>query len=169
MLIDWLSSDVLHHQVVLAAIGGARIEQASDGQLSLDETVFDEKFTENLDALADLFGDSDGFDNGGVEPGDPNYYVDTTEDSGLMASLVREIDRMFGNLPQATSELTLRGLFDARRDAIEERIDFFNDDIQRKEERIDRYEQSLILQYARFEELMGQLNSQGASLTNALG
>jgi flagellar capping protein FliD len=150
----------------LALVG---ISRDRNGQLAVNETTFNAKFAENLDALADLFADDDGFDNGGVAAGDPNYYVDQSEDKGLMSSLVREIDRMFGTLAGSTSELTLRGIFDAKQEAIRARIKLFDQDIQRKEERLERYETTLTLQYARFEELMSRLNAQGASLNNTLG
>ncbi|MEZ6016018.1 MAG: flagellar filament capping protein FliD [Planctomycetota bacterium] len=145
------------------------IKRDRSGLLSVDETKFNAKFADNLDALADLFADDDGFDNGGVEPGDPNYYVDQSADKGLMSKLVGEIDRMFGTLAGSTSELTLRGVFDAKQEALKARIKLFDQDIARKEDRVTRYQETLTLQYARFEELMTRLNSQGASLTNTLG
>jgi len=144
------------------------IKRDRSGLLSVDDTKFDEKFSEDLDALAGLFTDDDGFDNGGAVGGSPEYYVDQSADSGLMASLVREVGRMFGTLPGSNSTVTLRGIFDAKRDAIKERMKNFDRDIERKERRIESFEQNLILQYARFEELMSSLNAQGASLNGAL-
>lgn len=145
------------------------VKQGNDGLLSIDETKFNAKFTENLDALAALFTDDDGFDNGGAAVGDPGYYVDQSDDRGLMANLTREIDRMFGTLAGSTSEVTLRGIFDARQEALRARLKNFDRDIDRKEERVERYRETLTLQYARFEELMSSLNAQGASLSNSLG
>ena len=145
------------------------ISRGRDGLLTVNERVFNEKFAENLDALAGLFADDDGFDNGGVAAGDPNFSVDQTSDSGLMSNLVREIDRMFGTLAGSTSEVPLRGIFDAKQDALRARIKLFDQDIQRKEDRVERYRETITLQYARFEELMSRLNAQGASLGNALG
>ena len=144
------------------------ISRGRDGLLSVNESVFNAKFAENLDALAGLFADDDGFDNGGAAAGDPNFYVDQTSDSGLMANLVREIDRMFGTLAGSTSATPLRGIFDAKQDALRARIKLFDQDIQRKEDRVERYRETITLQYARFEELMSRLNAQGASLGNAL-
>lgn len=152
-----------------ATLGLVGISRDRNGQLSVNETTFNAKFGENLDALADLFADDDGFDNGGVAAGDPNYYVDQSADKGLMSNLVREIDRMFGTLAGSTSELTLRGIFDAKQEAIRSRMKLFDQDIQRKEARVERYETTLTLQYARFEELMSRLNAQGTSLSNSLG
>ncbi|MEM1453066.1 MAG: flagellar filament capping protein FliD [Planctomycetota bacterium] len=145
------------------------IEQDRDGKLSVDSAVFDEKFTENIDALMDLFADTDGFDNGGAEPNTPDYYVDTTADSGLMDRLVREIDQMFGSLASGDSEVEIQGIFDLREDAIRATIDRFDDQIERRETRLEDYEETLILRFARLEELLGGLNAQGAALTNTLG
>lgn len=145
------------------------VKQERDGLLTINETTFNAKFSDNLEALAALFTDDDGFDNGGAAPGDPNYYVDQSSDTGVMAKLVREIDRMFGTLAGSTSELTLRGLFDTKQESLRARIKLFDADIERKEDRIVRYQESLTLQYARFESLMSTLNAQGSSLNASLG
>ncbi|MEM6672735.1 MAG: flagellar filament capping protein FliD [Planctomycetota bacterium] len=150
----------------LALVG---IEQDRDGRLSIDERAFDAKFTENLDALMDLFADVDGFDNGGAEPNTPGSIVDTTEDSGLMDRLVREIDRMFGSLDSGDSEIEIQGVFDLRQDAIRDSIGRFDEQIERRETRLERYEETLVLRFARLEELLGGLNAQGAALNSILG
>ncbi|MEL6712185.1 MAG: flagellar filament capping protein FliD [Planctomycetota bacterium] len=144
------------------------IEQDSSGLLSVNSTTFDEKFTENIDALMDLFADTDGFDNGGAEDNTPESLVDTTADSGLMANLSRAIDQMFGNIGTTSTGENVSGLFDARQDAIRDSIDRYDTQIERREERLESYEQRLILQYAGLEELMASLNAQGAALNGAL-
>lgn len=150
----------------LALVG---IEQDSDGKLSVDSTTFDEKFTGNLDALMDLFADTDGFDNGGAPPNTPGYYQDTTADSGLMDRLVREIDQMFGSLDSGESEVQLQGIFDLREDAIQSAIGRYDDQIERRERRLEDYEETLVLRFARLEELLGGLNAQGTALNSILG
>ena len=142
------------------------IEQDSDGKLSVDSTTFDEKFTENLPLLMDLFADTDGFDNGGADENTPGYYEDTTADGGLMNQLSRAIDQMFGVLG-TNGDVTVQGIFDVREDAIEAAIDRYDDQITRREDRLESYEQTLILRFARLEELMGGLNAQGAALANS--
>ncbi|MGD2018444.1 MAG: flagellar filament capping protein FliD [Planctomycetota bacterium] len=144
------------------------IDQAQDGTLSVNSTVFDEKFTDNLEALMDLFADTDGFDNGGAAPNTPEYYVDTTADTGLMNKLVREVDQMFGALA-APDGVEVQGIFDLREDAIREAIDRYDDRIERREDRLTKYEETLILRFARLEELLGGLNAQGTALNNILG
>lgn len=145
------------------------LEQDRDGRLSVNSSVFDEKFTENLPALMDLFADTDGFDNGDAEPNTPGYYDDITEDGGLMNRLVREVDQMFGNLDSGDSDFQVQGLFDVRQQAIEASIGRYDDQIERREDRLERFEETLILRFARLEELMGGLNAQGQALTAALG
>lgn len=144
------------------------IQQDRDGKLSVDSTTFDEKFTENLPALMDLFADTDGFDNGGAEPNTPEYYQDTTADGGLMNQLSRAIDQMFGVL-DANEDITVQGIFDVREDAINATIERYDEQITRREDRLETYEETLILRFARLEELMGGLNAQGAALANTLG
>lgn len=145
------------------------IEQGRDGQLSVDATVFDEKFTANLPALMDLFADTDGFDNGGAEPNTPGYNVDTSADSGLMAKLMRGIDQMFGAQDSGSSEFTIEGIFDLREAAIQGSIKRYDGQIERRESRLESYEERLVLQYARLEEVMAGLNAQGSALNAVFG
>ncbi|MDA0947923.1 MAG: flagellar filament capping protein FliD, partial [Planctomycetota bacterium] len=145
------------------------IKTSSDGTLELNSTTFDEKFDANLEALADLFVDTDGFERDPAAVANTAaWYQDTTADSGLMATLVRNIDQLFGSIEDNDPDVDLKGIFDLRRDAINSRIKGLNEQIQQKEDRLDDYEQDLIMRFARLEELMGALNAQGASLGAAL-
>lgn len=155
----------------LALVG---IETGSDGTLSVNSSVLEEKLAENPELFVDLFTDDDGFDNGDAEPNTPGYYTDTTADSGLMASLSREIDRMFGTYegavdPDTGERRVFDSLFDLKQDTLRTNIEDFEDRITQMERRLDGYEEDLILRFARLEELMGALNAQGAALNNALG
>ena len=149
------------------------INQANDGTLSIDATVFDDKLAGNIELFADLFIDSDGFDNGGADPNTGEYFEDTTADSGLAASLVREIDRMFGTYegpidPVTGERLTLDALFDLKEDTIRTAMKRFDDRIESMEQRMEGFERNLVMRFARLEELMGALNAQGAALAGAL-
>jgi flagellar hook-associated protein 2 len=149
------------------------IKTGSDGRLSIDSTVFDAKLAENVTAVADLFVDTDGFDNGGAEPNTPEYYQDITADSGLASTLSRAIDRLFdsqdGPINPNTGERTvLKGLFNARRTALRDNISRFDDQIEAKEFRIKGFEESLVKRFAALEQLIGGLNAQGAALTAGL-
>ncbi len=148
------------------ALVGIRTDR--NGMMSVDSSEFDAKFAENLPALMDLFADTDGFDNGGAEENTPGYYQDTTADSGLMDRLVRQIDQMFGNLASGDSGVQLQGIFDLREAAIKGTIERFGDQIERRETRLLKFEETLVLQYARLEELLGGLNAQGQALNAAL-
>ena len=143
------------------------IEIQSDGTLLVDNAVFDDKLAENLEALADLFVDSDGFDNGGALPNTAGYYTDTTADSGLAAKLDREIDRLFKSFsgPNGTA---LKGLFDSRNEAIHEQIKKIDKDIAAKQVQLEKFQESLQMRFAKLEEVMGGLNAQGAALQAAL-
>ena len=142
------------------------IKSASDGKLSIDDSVFDDKLNANLDAIADLFADTDGFDNGGASEGTPEYYIDLTADSGLADKLYRELDRLFGSVTGPNG--TFKALFDSRTEAINKKIDAMNDQIEAKERYLEVFEQNLVSRFAALEELMGGLNAQGDALTAGL-
>jgi len=142
------------------------IKTDSDGALTLDSTIFDDKMAANMDALADLFTDSDGFDNGGAAEGTPEYFIDTTTDSGLADKLYRQLDTLFGKVVGPSGSVD--ALFDARSSAIGDLIDDIGDQITSKERYLEIYEQRLVDRFAALEQLMGGLNAQGAALTAAL-
>jgi len=150
------------------------IRQLSSGNLQIDETVFGEKMEENLQLLSELFVDSDGFDNGGADPDDPAFLVDTTADDGLADNLVRSIERMFGTFsgaiidPMTGERQVLDSVFKGRKTALESNIDRLVDQIESKERRLEIFEAGLVRRYAALEEAIGALNAQGAALANAL-
>lgn len=139
------------------------IETNSDGTLKIDPTVFDDKIDANLDAFTDLFVDRDGFNNGGAAVGTPAYYVDTTTDSGLGATLSRAIDAVVKSY-QSTGGSFSDGVFDARTKSINETIRSYTDQIARNEARVERLGDQLTARFAALESLMGQLQSQGQFL-----
>ncbi|MEZ5973457.1 MAG: flagellar filament capping protein FliD [Planctomycetota bacterium] len=145
------------------------INQDRDGRLTMDETKFEEKMTQNLAALADLFVDTDGFerDSGALE-NTPEYYQDTTADSGLFNTLVRNLERLSGSIPDGNPDVELRGIFDLRKNTLQDNIKRIDDRISAKERALEKYREDLILRYARLEELMGGNNAQGSALTSAL-
>lgn len=154
----------------LALIG---ITPNSDGTLEVDSETLNAKLEDNLQLFADLFTDDDGFDNGDAPPNTGEFYQDQTADSGLMATLMRSIDRLFGSfdgpIDQSTGErVQLDSVFDLKRETLRDKIRTYDDRITDMERRLDSYEQSLTLRFAHLEELMGSLNAQGAALSNAL-
>lgn len=141
----------------------------NDGRMSLDATKFESKINDNINLLADLFVDRDGFERDpGAAENTPEYYQDATADSGLFNNLVRDLDRLFGNLPNGDSDVQLAGIFDLRKQTLEATADRMTDRIEAKERALESFRENLILRYARLEELMGGLNAQGAALQSAL-
>jgi flagellar hook-associated protein 2 len=150
-----------------STLGLMGFEKENDGKITLDKTKLEEKILGNLEAFADLFVDSDGFDNGGAAPNTPGYYVDTTADSGLAAKLDRAIERMFGT-SDGPSGTVLKGLFDAKTQTLNDAIARLNGQIEDKEYYLEKYEASLIQKFAKLEDVMGGLNAKGAALQSAL-
>ncbi|MCC6408138.1 MAG: flagellar filament capping protein FliD [Planctomycetes bacterium] len=139
------------------------IELQSDGTLKINDTKLDDKLEEDPNAFADLFVDTDGFDNGGAAVGTPAYYVDQSADSGLMDDLVREIDRVVKSY-QSSSGSFSKGIFDARTDALNANMKLYTDQIEAKERRLTVFEQQLTSKFAALESAMAQLQSQQAYL-----
>jgi flagellar hook-associated protein 2 len=140
------------------------VKSDKDGRLSIDAAAMDKKLDANLDAFADLFVDSDGFDNGGALPGTPGYYVDLSADTGLMDDLVREIDRVVNTYQDASGGFS-KGIFDTRTDTLNANIKLFDQQIDAKEVRLEMFQRQLETRFAALESTMAQLNSQQAYLT----
>jgi flagellar hook-associated protein 2 len=143
------------------------IEASVDGKLSIDDATFDEKLDGNLEAFAELFVDSDGFDNGGALPGTPEFYVDLTPDSGLADDLMRAIDTLVERYDNGQGQ-TYKGLFDARSEAVGAKIKSIDKQIEQQEYRLERVEAQLVARFTALETLMAQLNSQSAYLQQEL-
>ena len=139
------------------------IDVGTDGTLSINDTEFDDKVEENLAALADLFVDTDGFDNGGAEANTAAYFEDITADSGLTARLISEIDRLINNSTTADNT-SIKSIFNSRTEAINSQIKRFDTQIESRERYVDRVEAGLVAKYANLESVISQLNAQGASL-----
>jgi flagellar hook-associated protein 2 len=92
-LFDVPLDDVINDTAGYSTLSVVGITTQRDGTLSIDQTKLDDKLAGDLTAFADLFVDKDGFDNGGAAVNTPEYFIDTTADSGLAATLVRSIDR----------------------------------------------------------------------------
>lgn len=139
------------------------IDVGTDGTLTIDDTEFDEKVGENLAALADLFVDTDGFDNGGATVNTAAYFTDTTADTGLTSRLISEIDRLIKNQTGAENT-SVKSIFSSRTDAINSQLKRFDTQIESRERYVDRVEANLITKYANLESLISQINSNGAAL-----
>jgi flagellar hook-associated protein 2 len=127
-----------------------------DGLLAIDAAVMNAKMDEDLAAFAELFVDSDGSGTTGGP------------DTGLAQSLVDEIDRITKGYTDPGSGTFYKGLFDNRQEALTSAIDRIDDEITRREDRLDAYEQQLIARFTALETVMAQLNAQQAYLANNL-
>jgi flagellar hook-associated protein 2 len=128
------------------------IKGDKDGLLSIDSAAMEAKMDEDLSAFAELFVDSDG----------------TGADTGLAQTLVDEIERIADGYTDPQSGTFYKGIFENRKEALTSSIDRIDDEIARREERLDVYEQQLIARFAALEEVMAQLNAQQAYLANSL-
>jgi flagellar hook-associated protein 2 len=149
---------------MLALVG---IKTKTNGTLEIDNAKVDSKLAANIDAFADLFVDKDGFSNGGAASNTPGYYTDVTTDSGLAATLDRAIDKLMKSYT-AQNGSVYKGLFDLRSDTYNTSISKITKDIATKEQQVARFQETLAIKFAKLEEVMGGLNSQGASLQAAL-
>lgn len=143
------------------------IDLDSSGRLSIDDETFDEKLANDPDAFADLFVDTDGFDNGGASVNTTDYFTDMTTDDGVFDNLFRNIDQVVEGLELADGS-TLDGLFALREDTINDSIGRIDDRIATLEDRLLQTEQSLVAQFSALEELMAGLNSQSNFLSQSL-
>lgn len=136
------------------------IESQSGGRLTIDDEVFDEKLEGNLTAFADLFIDTDGFDNGGAVSGDPAFWVDQTADTGLLDDLVRALDPVINGYQDVAAGSSIKGVFSSRTESLQSRIKSFDRQIEDRERRLDNYERLLVARFSALESTMAQLQAQ---------
>jgi len=141
------------------------VDLGTDGTLSIDSVKFDAKLEEDPEAFADLFVDTDGFDNTGAANNTQAFFTDLTTDDGLFDNLFRAIDQSVDDLVLGDGS-SLKGLFSLREQTINDRISEYNDRIETLEERLIRTEESLIARFSALESLIAGLNAQGSSLQN---
>lgn len=147
--------DVLNDTAGFSTLSVVGISFDTDGRLSIDDETLDAKIAEDVDALMDLFVDTDG------ESGED----DTT---GIMASLVTNLE----NLLESSESLLgdpIPGLIDARQESLQADIDLYDKRIEDLERRLDDLEVTLVQRFAALEELMAGLNAQGSFLSQSAG
>jgi flagellar hook-associated protein 2 len=141
------------------------LDLQKDGTLTMNDSKVSAKLDADLNKFADLFVDSDGFNNGGAAVGTPAYYVDTTTDSGLADKLMRAIDKIVQPYTDTAGNST-KGLFDSRTDEINGRIKLLDKQIDDREFRLTRFQAQLEARFAALESVMAQLQSQQQYLTS---
>jgi flagellar hook-associated protein 2 len=146
-----------------STLGLVGLNIQNDGTIVIDEQKLQGKITANVDLLANLFADDDGFDDGGAQPGDPGYGVDQTADSGLAATLVRSIDQMV-NPGVGVGGIALASVFGAKEDSLKGQISLLDKRIADEDYRLGQFQDQLTARFANLENVMGNLNSQLSAL-----
>ena len=151
-----------------STLGLVGIELESDGRLKIDDAKLEEKIGENLAAFADLFIK---LDEDGVDP----------DETGVLRKLDDAIEAMIKDRiatdpdtgepvlnPVTGKEIQVDGLFNARRGTLNKIIKDIGSQIDRLELDVERFEEGLVLQFARLEEVLGGLNAQSQFLAQGL-
>ncbi|HKX46638.1 MAG TPA: flagellar filament capping protein FliD [Planctomycetota bacterium] len=145
------------------SLGLVGIKLAVDGTLSLDAAKFQAKLGEDIDAFADLFADLDGFDNAGALEGTPEFYVDTSADSGVFSRLVQGLAKLLDDQTDVNGN-TLKGLLDNKQATAQKNVDRIDDQIEQLELRLEKFEAGLVAQFTALETLLAGLQTQEQSL-----
>jgi flagellar hook-associated protein 2 len=157
------SNSLIDSTSSFGSLGLVGVKLGTDGTLSLDAAKVKEKLAEDPDAFADFFLDTDGFDNGGALEGTPNFYVDTSADSGLFALLEKSLAALMDSQPLSSGG-TAKGLIAQRKETLQENITQIDKQVERLQFRIAGFEQALVAQFSALEQTMNRLNSQSSAL-----
>lgn len=129
------------------------IQSDSKGVLSINDATMSAKMDEDLQAFAELFVDSDGTSG---------------PDTGLAQELADAIGRLTDGYTDPVGGAFYKGIFANRKDALTSTIDRIDDDIERRESRLETYEAQLVARFTALETVMAQLNAQQAYLSQNL-
>ncbi len=132
-----------------ASLGLVGFDVGTDGTISIDRDKMAEKLTEDGAAFTNLL------------TGDVDFGDDTV--SGAFGKLVSSIESLIDDQTTADGD-SIDGIFGSRRDSIKDRIELFDDQIQREEYRLERVEEGLVAKFSALESLLAGLQSQQAFL-----
>lgn len=141
------------------------VESQSDGSLKINDKVMDAKMDADLSKFADLFADTDGFDNNGLPVGSSRYYIDVTPDTGLGDDIARELDKLvksYGNLQGQF----FKGIFDSRIETLTGNNKQIDERISQREDRVSKLTDQLKARYAALESMMAKLQSQSSFMNS---
>ncbi|MCY3000707.1 MAG: flagellar filament capping protein FliD [Planctomycetota bacterium] len=141
------------------------VESQSDGSLKINDKVMDAKMDANLAKFADLFADTDGFDNQSAPVGNPNYYTDFTADTGLGDDIARELDKIVKSYGNSTGQF-FKGIFDSRIETLSGNNKQIDERISQREDRVTRMTEQLKARYAALESMMAKLQSQSTFMNS---
>lgn len=160
------NNSVVDSSSSFGSLGLLGIDLNTDGTLSIDSSKFSEKLTEDPELFADFFVDTDGFDNDDAAKGTAAYYQDTSADTGLMSVIDKALEQLLDNQSilidsgDGPESFTVKGLFNLRKETLENQISDLDDRIADAEDSLAIYEENLILQFSALEQTLGGLNAQ---------
>lgn len=157
------SNQLIDSSSTFGSLGLVGVKLGVDGTISVDAAKVKEKLAEDPEAFANFFLDTDGFDNAGAAKGTPEYYQDTSTDTGLFALLDKSLAQLLDEQALSNGE-SAKGLIAQRKVTLEANIDQIDKQIERLEFRLEGFEQQLIQQFSTLEETINRINSQGAGL-----
>jgi flagellar hook-associated protein 2 len=137
-------------------IGQLGLDLQSDGTIKIDDEELAEALTTDIDSFSSFFR-AEGADEAEAE-----------EDDGLFVRVDQMLDELLdtASVTVGDGSVEIKGLINARRDAIGRQVRDYGKEIDRLEVRLEKLEESLVLKFANLERLMSGLQSQQSYLQN---
>lgn len=132
-----------------STLGLVGLDVGTDGTITINDSKLDEKITQNVGALANLFTDDDGAGTG---------------DTGLAAKLEQTIKDLVDRGVGPNGE-SLKSIFGAKTESLQTTITELDRRIADEEFRLEKYEEQLRARFTNLESLLAKLNSQGSALS----
>ena len=151
-LFDVDLSDVLADTEGYSTLGLLGLDLGSDGTISIDAADFERKLTQNPELFEAAFSGDDGVFTA-LHDAAGELLLGPTDENGD---------------PILVLGKAIKGLFDSRRDTLNNVIKGLDDQIDRMELRLDKLEESLVARFANLEQLLGSLNAQQGFLAQNL-
>ncbi|MSR63049.1 MAG: hypothetical protein EXS08_11455 [Planctomycetes bacterium] len=135
------------------SLGLIGINLGSDGKLSIDETKLDAKLNGDLGAFEQFFNRAD------------DITTTSVDERGAFVKLEGILDDLTKDRTGFDGKTKIEGLFHSRKTSIQRQLKGFDDDMERQQARLDKFEDSLVAKFAALEQLISGLQSQQAFLT----
>jgi len=129
-----------------STLGLVGFDLQTDGTITIDDQDFAAKLTTNPEAFEALFTDAS---------------------EGVLVKLDEALDGLLDGATVSGAG-TFDSVFTGRRNALDSIIDSLDDQIERLEYNLERFEESLVQRFANLEAIVGGLNSQASFLANNL-
>jgi flagellar hook-associated protein 2 len=134
---------VLNDPTGYSTLGLVGIDLEDDGTLSIDSDDLEEKLAGDPEAFAALFTDLS---------------------SGVLVKLDDALDGLLDGATLSGSNETLDSVFTGRRKALGSILSSIDDQVERLQYNLERFEEALVQRFANLESIVGGLNSQSAFL-----